>query len=111
MKNTILILLLFVATSGFTYPPDTLMRRSIDYYEIDLNAKRQTEMKASSISMIVGGLIFAGIGVYREINRSPYPNHPTSINYNPNASRPLNYLLIGSGAALTGLGVKMLITF
>jgi hypothetical protein len=81
------------------------------YYLAPLKIETSTDEKNDGALAIALGVLLTGIGVVKESTRKPYPNHATSVDYNPDAPRVLNYLLIGSGLGLTGYGLKLIIKF
>ena len=109
MKKLLLTLSILISINVFSNPLDTI---SSDYYLEPLKLKKvKNENVSTGTTAIVTGLLLTGIGVVKEIGRTPYPTHPTNIDYKPNAPAVLNYMLIGSGLGLTGYGVKLIFTF
>jgi hypothetical protein len=110
MRTLLFILLALISLQSIALPPDTVLSKQ-DYYITPMKLKTSTTDKNTGALCIVAGLTLTGIGLMKEYTREPYPNHSTSIGYNPEAPRVLNYLLIGSGLGLTGYGIKLLIKF
>ena len=103
MKKLILIGLSILTLQAQATTPDTL----------DMTYKwkpNPVNVNGGALALI-SGLMLTGIGVIREATREPYPNHPTSIDHNPNAPQPLNVMLIGAGLGLSGYGIKLIFTF
>ena len=103
MKKLILIGLSILTLQTQATNPDTL--------DLTYQFKQSRETKNEGAIALISGLMITSIGVVREITREPYPNHPTSIDYNPNAPQPLNVMLIGAGLGLSGYGIKLIFTF
>jgi hypothetical protein len=103
MKKLILIGLSILTLQTQAINPDTL--------DLTYQFKSNRENVNGGALALISGLMLTGIGVVREITREPYPNHPTSIDYNPNAPQPLNVMLIGAGLGLSGYGIKLIFTF
>ena len=108
MRVILFILLTLVSLQSISTPYDST---STYYYLVPLKIETSTDEKNDGTLAIVAGVLITGIGLIKESTREPYPNHPTSIDYNPDAPRVLNYLLIGSGLGLTGYGLKLVIKF
>lgn len=103
MKKLILIGLSILTLQTQASTPDTL--------DLTYQFKPNRETKNEGAIALISGLMITSIGVVREMTREPYPNHPTSVDYNPNAPQPLNMMLIGAGLGLSGYGIKLLFTF
>jgi hypothetical protein len=110
MRTILFILLTLVSLQSIALPPDILSGKQ-DYYIAPIKLKMNHEDKNTGALYVVAGVMLTGIGIIKEYTREPYPNHSTSINYNPEAPQVLNYLLIGSGLGFTGYGIKLLIKF
>lgn len=106
MKTILTILLLSITVTAFgNTHPDSLPSKIV-YKSAIL-----TEQHTNGLLMIACGLAITGLGIVKEQTRTPYPTHAAEINPSPNAPIVLNYMIIGSGLALTGYGVKILIKF
>ena len=103
MKKLILIGLSILTLQAQATNPDTL--------DLTYQHKFNPENVNAGALALISGLMITSIGVIREVTREPYPNHPTSIDYNPNAPQPLNVMLIGAGLGLSGYGLKLIFTF
>jgi hypothetical protein len=103
MKKLILIGLSILTLQTQASNPDTL--------DLTYQFKSNRENVNGGTLALISGLMITSIGVIREATREPYPNHPTSIDYNPNAPQPLNVMLIGTGLGLSGYGLKLIFTF
>ena len=110
MKVVLFILLALISFQSIATPQDTSWTPTY-YYLSPAKTETLTEEKSDGVLAIVAGVLLTGIGLMRESTREPYPNHATSIDYDPEAPRVLNYLLIGSGLGLTGYGLKLVIKF
>jgi hypothetical protein len=110
MKTILLTLLALVSLQSIAVPSDTLST-STYYYLAPLKIETSRQEENDGVLAIVAGVLLTGIGVLKESTREPYPNHATSIDYNPDAPQVLNYLLIGSGLGLTGYGLKLVVKF
>jgi hypothetical protein len=108
MRVILFILLALVSLQSIAIPYDST---STYYYLTPLKIETSTDEKNDGTLAIVAGVLITGIGLIKESTREPYPNHPTSIDYHPDAPRVLNYLLIGSGLGLTGYGLRLVIKF
>jgi hypothetical protein len=108
MRVILFILLTLVSLQSMSTPYDST---STYYYLAPLKIETSTDEKNDGALAIALGVLLTGIGVVKESTRKPYPNHATSVDYNPDAPRVLNYLLIGSGLGLTGYGLKLIIKF
>ena len=108
MRVILFILLTLVSLQSISTPYDST---STYYYLVPLKIETLTEEENDGALAIALGVLLTGIGVVKESTRKPYPNHATSVDYNPDAPRVLNYLLIGSGLGLTGYGLKLVIKF
>ncbi len=106
MKKLLLISTLLISLNSWSKTLDTLS------ISTDFNLpKPQPESVSTGITSLVCGLLITSIGVVREVNRKPEPYHAHMIDYNSNAGRTLNMMMIGSGLTFTGIGVKLLIKF
>jgi hypothetical protein len=110
MKTILLILLTLISLQSIATPPDTSWTPTY-YYLSPAKIKTLRQEENDGALAMVAGVLLTGIGVLRESTREPYPNHSTSIDYNPDAPQLLNYLLIGSGLGLTGYGLKLVVKF
>ena len=110
MRIILFSLLTLVSLYTIATPPDTLSTPTY-YYLSPAKTKTLKQEEVDGTLAIVAGVLITGIGIMKESTRGPYPNHATSIGYNPDATRALNYLLIGSGLGLTGYGLRLVIKF
>lgn len=107
----ILITLMAVVNMSFAAPHDSLSYRYEYVWPTTIKLTPTQEAIDNGTTMIVAGLLLTGIGIVKEVAREPYPTHPTDADYRPDAPMILNYMLIGSGVALTGLGVHYIYKF
>ncbi len=104
MKTILLILALSIGLNSMASDPIKKEIPNKIYKEF-----KMSENKIDGIVMIAAGVVILGLGIYEESIRNPYPNHPTSIDYNSNAGRNLNYMIIGTGLAFNiGGGIKLI---
>jgi hypothetical protein len=73
------------------------------------NKYNVTDNKTDGLLMLVAGLTFTSIGVFREYNRKPEVLHSYSVKTNPNNGKYINYMMIGAGIGFTiGGGIKLI---
>jgi hypothetical protein len=109
MRVILFILLTLVSLQSISTPQDTSWTPT--YYLSPTKTETLKQEESDGTLAIVAGVLITGIGLIKESTREPYPNHATSVDYNPDAPRVLNYLLIGSGLGLIGYGLKLVIKF
>lgn len=103
MKTILLILALSIGLNSMASDPITKAIPNKIYKEF-----RTTEPKIDGILLLTVGVAILGLGIYQESIRQPYPYHSTSIDYNPNAGRNINYMVMGAGIGFgLGGGIKL----
>jgi hypothetical protein len=105
MKNILLILALSIGLNSMASDPIKKEIPNRIHKEF-----RTAEPKVDGILLLAAGAAILGLGIYQESIRQPYPYHSTSIDYNPNVGRNINYMVMGAGIGF-GLGgaIKLLI--
>ena len=110
MRVILFILLTLVSLQSIATPQDTSWVPTY-YYLSPAKTETLNQEENDGTLAIVAGVLITAIGIMKESTREPYPNHPTSIDYHPDAPQILNYLLIGSGLGLTGYGLRLVFKF
>ena len=104
MKTILLILALSIGLNSMASDPITKAIPNKIYKDFTV-----TNRKLDGILLLTAGVVLIGLGIYEESIRNPYPNHPTSIDYNSNAGRNINYMIIGAGIGFgLGGGIKLI---
>ena len=106
MKKLITILLLALSINCFATGPDSLKVHTFNSFS------QSDQMRTSNgVLTLITGALFTAIGVFSEHNRVDHVPHPTTIDWNPNAARNLNYTVTGIGAGMMLTGTLLVIKF
>ena len=107
MKTILTILLLSITVSVFgnTRPDSLVVNRTV--YVPPTMSERQS----NGIVLLISGLLLSGVGFIAEHTRTPHVPHATTIDYNPNAAKNLNYTVMGIGLGTAVIGTTFVIKF